>query len=265
MTLNPRQSQIVAALERHGALTIESLAAQFGVTVQTLRRDVTLLEEAGKVARYHGGVQLPTSTTENAAYHQRQQSHAEAKRAIARLVAAAVPNGCSILLNIGTTTEAVARELLGHRNLRVVTNNLNVAGILAANPHCEVIVAGGLVRPQDGAVIGELTVDFIRQFKVDLGLIGISGVESDGTLRDFDHREVRTARAIIEQSRQVWLVADQSKFHRPAMVRLAGLDEIDRLFTDSPPPEPFDRLLMEAGVAVEIAPPTGQVGSDAGR
>jgi DeoR family glycerol-3-phosphate regulon repressor len=254
MTLNPRQAQILEQLERRVALNLEALAARFGVTVQTLRRDVSLLAGEGKVARYHGGVRLPASTTENAAYNQRQRTHAEAKKAIARQVAAAVPEGCSLLLNIGTTTEAVARELLGHRNLRVVTNNLNVATLLATNPQCEVIVAGGPVRPQDGAVIGELTVEFLRQFKVDLGLIGISGLESDSTLRDFDYREVKTARAIIEHSREIWLVADHSKFHRPAMVRLAGFEEIDRLFTDRPPPEPFDRLLHDAGVVVDIAP-----------
>lgn len=254
MNLNPRQIQILGELEARGALTIEALAAQFGVTLQTVRRDVTLLASAGKVARYHGGVRLLTSTTENTAYHQRQQTHADAKKAIAKRVAAAVPQGSSLLLNIGTTTEAVAGELLGHRNLQVITNNLNVARILAANPHCEVIVAGGLMRPQDGAVIGELTVDFLRQFKVDIGLIGISGIEADGTLRDFDHHEVKTARAIIEQSRQVWLAADHSKFHRPAMVRLAEVEEIDRLFTDQPPPAPFDCLLQKAGVAVDVCP-----------
>ncbi len=253
MNLNPRQAQILEELEKRGSLSLDALAAQFGVTLQTLRRDVTLLAEAGRLTRYHGGVRWPASTTENTAYLQRQQTHAEAKKAIAKRVAAAVPEGCSLLINIGTTTEAVARELLHHRDLRVITNNLHVAHILSANPSCEVLMAGGLVRPQDRAVIGELAVDFIRQFKVDIGLIGISGIETDGTLRDFDHREVKTARAIIEQSRQVWLAADHSKFHRPAMVRLASLNEIDRLFTDQPPPEPFGQLLHEAAVEVEVA------------
>jgi DNA-binding Lrp family transcriptional regulator len=141
MSLIPRQTRILEELEQRGALTLESLAAQFGVTVQTLRRDVTLLAGEGRVARYHGGVRLPIPTTENAAYHQRQRTHAEAKKAIARLVATTVPEGCSLLLNIGTTAEAGAREMLGHRHLGVITNNLNVASILAANPHCEVIVA----------------------------------------------------------------------------------------------------------------------------
>ena len=115
----------------------------------------------------------------------------------------------------------------------MITNNLNVAAILSDNPDCEVIVAGGIVRSRDRGIVGEATIDFIRQFKVDIGLIGISGIEDDGSLRDFDYREVKVARAIIEHSREVWLAADHSKFGRPAMVELARLDEIDRLFTDA--------------------------------
>ena len=255
MTPNPRQSDLLDAVRLGGSVTVEALAERFGVTLQTVRRDVKLLAEAGLVARFHGGVRLPGSTTENLAYRQRETLNAEGKQRIARAVARAVPEGCSLLLNIGTTTEAVARELLQHRGLRVITNNLNVAAILCDNPDCEVIVAGGVVRPRDRGVIGEAAVDFIRQFKVDIGLIGISGIEADGSLRDFDYREVQVARTIVEQSRQVWLAADHSKFNRPAMVELAHLNQIDTLFTDHPPPGEFTHLLAEAGVQCVVAEP----------
>ena len=253
MTPNSRQSQLLDAVRQHGALSVESLAERFGVTLQTVRRDVKLLAEAGLLARFHGGVRVPSSTTENIAYRQREALHAEGKQGIARAVAARIPNGSSLLINLGTTTEAVARELLQHQGLRVITNNLNVAAILADNPDCEVIVTGGMVRHRDRGIVGAAAVDLIRQFKVDIGLIGISGIEADGTLRDFDYREVQVARAIIEQSREVWLVADHSKFNRPAMVELARIDQIDLLFTDVAPPEPFSKLLAEAGVQVELA------------
>jgi DeoR family glycerol-3-phosphate regulon repressor len=253
MTPNPRQSQLLDAVRQHGSLSVETLAERFGVTLQTVRRDVKLLAEAGLLARFHGGVRLPSSTTENIAYRQREMLNAEGKQGIARAVAARIPNGSSMLINLGTTTEAVARELLQHRGLRVITNNLNVAAILADNPDCEVIVTGGTVRHRDRGIVGAAAVDLIRQFKVDIGLIGISGIEADGTLRDFDYREVQVARAIIEQSREVWLVADHSKFNRPAMVELARIDQIDLLFTDVAPPEPFPQLLAEAGVQVELA------------
>jgi DeoR family glycerol-3-phosphate regulon repressor len=255
MTPNPRQSELLDAVRTQGVATVESLAERFGVTLQTVRRDVKLLAEAGLVARFHGGVRLPSSTTENIAYRQRQQLNEQAKQRIARAVAKAVPENCSLIINIGTTTEAIARELLRHKGLRVITNNLNVAAILSDNPDCEVIVAGGIVRSRDRGIIGEVTVDFIKQFKVDIGLIGISGIEADGTLRDFDYREVKVASAIIEHSRQVWVAADHSKFNRPAMVELARLDQVDMLFTDAPPPAPFPHLLAQAGVVCEVAPP----------
>ena len=253
MNPNPRQAQLVEQVQRVGSVSVEALADRFGVTLQTVRRDVKLLSDAGLLARFHGGVRVPSSTTENIAYRQRQQLNEAAKQRIARAVAKAVPNNCSLIINIGTTTEAIARALLQHKGLRVITNNLNVAAILSDNPDNEVIVAGGVVRSRDRGIVGEVTVDFIQQFKVDNGLIGISAIEADGTLRDFDYREVKVARAIIDHSREVWLAADHSKFNRPAMVELARLTQVDMLFTDAEPPPPFPALLAEAGVQCQVA------------
>ena len=253
MNLAPRHTQLLDEVRAHGPQTIEALSERFGVTLQTVRRDVQRLAEAGLLSRFHGGVRLPGSTTQNIAYRQRQAMLSDAKSGIARAIAQRVPNGCSLILNIGTTIEAVAHELRHHRGLRVITNNLHIAALLSTNPECEVIVAGGLVRAADQGIVGEATVDFMRQFKVDIGLIGISGIESDGTLRDFDYREVKVARTIIEQSREVWVAADHSKFNRPAMVELARLDEIDVLFTDTPPPSPFDELMAQGNVQCVVA------------
>lgn len=253
MNLAPRHTELLDVVRAHGPQTIEALAERFGVTLQTVRRDVQRLAEAGLLSRFHGGVRLPGSTTENIAYRQRQAMESEAKNRIAKAIAQRVPHGCSLILNIGTTIEAVARALLQHRGLRVITNNLHVAALLSANPDCEVIVAGGQVRGADQGIVGEATVDFMRQFKVDFGLIGISGIEADGTLRDFDYREVKVARTIIEQSREVWLAADRSKFNRPAMVELARLEDVDVLFTDEPPPPPFETLLTQGDVECVVA------------
>jgi DeoR family transcriptional regulator, glycerol-3-phosphate regulon repressor len=254
MTPNPRQSHLLEEVRARGSVSVEALAEKFKVTLQTVRRDVKLLSDAGLLARFHGGVRVPSSTTENIEYRQRQLLNEHAKQRIARTVAAAVPEGCSLILNIGTTIEAIARELLRHKGLRVITNNLNVAAILSDNPDCEVIVAGGIVRARDRGIIGEVTVDFIKQFKVDIGLIGISGIETDGTLRDFDYREVKVANAIIAHSREIWVAADHSKFNRPAMVELARFDDIDMLFTDAAPSAPFPALLTQAGVNCVICP-----------
>ena len=253
MNTNPRQIQLLEELRERKSATVEQLAETLGVTLQTVRRDVQRLAEQGLLSRFHGGVRLPSSTVENIAHNQRETLNSEGKARIARAVAAQVPHHCSLILNIGTTTEAIAKALLRHQGLRVITNNLNVAAILCGNPDCEVIVAGGVVRTRDGGIVGEAAVDFIRQFRVDIALIGISGIESDGTLRDFDYREVKVAQTIIEHAREVWLAADHSKFNRPAMVQLATLPQIDRLFTDAPPPEPFPALLGNADVQLVVA------------
>ena len=254
MNLNPRQLEMLDVVRVQGTMSVEALSARFRVSLQTVRRDVRQMSAAGLLARFHGGASMPSSTIENVAYLERARQNRAAKLAIARKVAQAVPEGCSLILNIGTTTEAVARELLRHKGLRVITNNLNVAAILADNPDCELIVAGGIVRAPDRGIVGDATVAFMSQFKVDIAIIGISGIEADGTLRDYDYREVQVSRTIIEHSRQIWLAADRSKFNRPAMVELGRLSQIDRLFTDALP-SPFPALLQEAGVELVLCEP----------
>jgi len=240
--------KLLKILHGSGSCSLETLASELDVTVQTVRRDVQRLAEAHLLVRFHGGVRLPNSTTENIAYQQRAQLNAESKEDIARAIAREIPNDCSLIINIGTTAEAVARALTHHTGLRVVTNNMNVAYTLAPQASCEVILAGGSVRARDYGIVGEATVEFIRQFRVDIALIGISGIEGDGTLRDYDYREIKVAQAIMQSAREVWLAADVSKFHRPAMVRLGELADIDRLFTNAEPPAPFPELLQAAGV-----------------
>lgn len=254
MTPNPRQLTLLSVVQAQGSVTVEQLAETLGVTLQTVRRDVQRLADEGLLARFHGGVRVPSSTVENIAHQQRESLNAEGKSRIARKVAAAVPNDCSLILNIGTTTEAIARALLHHSGLRVITNNLNVASLLCDNPNFEVIVAGGVVRTDRG-VIGESTIDFVRQFKVDYGIIGISGIDGDGTLLDFDYREVRVAQAIIENARQIILVTDHTKFSCNPMVRLGHISEIDVLFTDRQPPENILAELSKANVGVHVSDP----------
>ena len=146
-----------------------------------------------------------------------------------------MPNHSSVLINIGTTTEEVARALQGHTGLLVITNNLNVAAELHRYAGIEVFVVGGTVRRSDGGIVGSTAVGLIGQFRVDIAVIGSSAIDADGTLLDFDIREVQASRAIIEHARKVVLVADSSKFARSAPVRVAHLSEIDILVTDRLP------------------------------
>ncbi|SFI44754.1 transcriptional regulator, DeoR family [Paraburkholderia megapolitana] len=252
LTLNARQQELLEWVQRDGFVTVEDLAAHFDVTPQTIRRDVNWLADMNLLRRYHGGASLPTSS-ENVSYTARQRMFHEEKRRIAALVATHIPDQASLFINLGTTTEEVARALNRHRGLRVITNNLNVASMMSGYPDCEVLVTGGIVRPWDKGIVGELAIDFIRQFKVDFAIIGTSSIEPDGTLRDFDTREVRVAEAIIEHARTAFLTADHSKFGRPALVRQGHLNQIDALFTDAPPPAEMDETLASAGIQVYVA------------
>ena len=247
-----RHEKIRHMVQTQGFVTIEALAQAFSVTPQTIRRDINMLSEKGLLYRYHGGAATSTST-ENVAYNQRKVLCFREKQKIARLLASQVPDNASLFINIGTTTEAIAHALCDHKRLRIITNNLNVASIMSANENFEVIVAGGLVRHRDQGIIGEATIDFISQFKVDYGIIGISGIDLDGTLLDFDYREVRAARAIIDNSRKVFLATDHTKFGRNAMVRLGNVAEIDAIFTDRRPPAGLAEVILAAEVALHVA------------
>ncbi|HOW74603.1 MAG TPA: DeoR/GlpR family transcriptional regulator [Candidatus Competibacteraceae bacterium] len=252
MNLSQRQQQILQRVQQQGFVSIDDLVASFNVTPQTVRRDINALCDLGVLRRFHGGAGLPSSV-ENIAYPARQILNLEEKQRIAQLVAQHIPDKSSLFINLGTTTEEVAKALADHTGLRVITNNLNVATLLSDKPGFEVIITGGLVRHRDRGIVGEATVDFIKQFKVDFGVIGISGIDLDGTLLDFDYREVRVSQAIIANSRNVLLVADHSKFSRSAMVRLGHISEVNMLFTDDSPPESMDAVLAAAEVQVLIA------------
>jgi DeoR family transcriptional regulator, glycerol-3-phosphate regulon repressor len=247
-----RHTQIVALVRQRGFVTIEKLAQQFDVTVQTIRRDLTQLAEEGKVQRFHGGAGLPSSV-ENIDYSTRKVLNLAEKKRIAQLVAREIPDHSSLFINIGTTTEAVARELLGHQELRFITNNLNVALILAAKPEFKVMVAGGTVRSRDGGIVGQSTNDMIAQFRVDVAIIGISGIDDDGTLLDYDYDEIRAAQAIMDNARQVFLVADHSKFGRRPMVRAGSIASVSALFTDQPPPPRIAELMASHDKKVYVA------------
>jgi DeoR family glycerol-3-phosphate regulon repressor len=251
-SVHKRHHKIREIVQAQRFVTIETLAQACSVTPQTIRRDIATLSRKGWLTRYHGGVAIPTST-ENVAYTQRKVLCFREKQKIARLLASHIPNNSSLFINIGTTTEAIAHALGNHKRLRIITNNLNVASIMSANENFEVIVAGGLVRHRDQGITGEATIDFISQFKVDYGIIGISGIDSDGTLLDFDYREVRAARAIMDNSRNVFLAADHTKFGRNAMVRLGNIAEIDCLFTDRQPTNGLAEIITVSEVELYVA------------
>lgn len=249
--LNDRQKSIVRWVDRDGLVRVEAMVKRYQVTEQTIRRDLTLLEDLQQLVRVHGGAK-PLNSTQNIAYVDRQILNLAGKQAIARELVKHIPDHASVFINIGTTTETIAHALMEHRGLQVITNNLHVASIMSKKPDFRVIVTSGEVRATDGGIVGEATIDFIQQFKLDYGLIGISAIDNEGTLLDFDYREVRVAQAIIEHSRQVFLAADHSKFGRKAMVRLGSIQQADMLFTDRAPDPGILAQMNDANVLLQL-------------
>jgi DeoR family glycerol-3-phosphate regulon repressor len=137
----------------------------------------------------------------------------------------------------------------------VITNNINVAHVMRPYPRIEVVIAGGVVRRSDGGIVGEAAVDFIRQFKVDFAIVGASAIDQDGSLLDYDFREVKVAQAIMANARRVILVADSTKFDRTAPVRIGTVDQVDVFVTDRCPSPEFRTLLAAAEVELVEAMP----------
>ena len=250
--ISPRQQQILAFARQAGNVVVDDLALRFDVTPQTIRKDLNELCDARMLARTHGGAML-SSGVENVAYEARRQIAASEKVVIGQHAARLIPNNCSLFINIGTTTEEVARALVHHEGLLVITNNIHVAMILMPCPKIDVIMAGGMLRKSDGGIVGEAAIDFIAQFKVDHAVIGASAIDEDGAMLDFDYREVRVAKAIMSNARTVMLVSDAMKFTRTAPVRIGHLSDVDVFVTDAVPPDAIIELCRQNGVQLEIS------------
>ena len=244
MLLSSRQTEIVALAKEQGRVLVDDLATLFQVTPQTIRKDLNDLCDGKALTRIHGGALFP-SGNENVKYEARRSIAATQKQAIGEAAAALIPDNSSLFINIGTTTEAVGEALADHKELMVITNNINVANRLRVFPSIEVVIAGGVVRGSDGGIVGEAAVDFIKQFKVDFAVIGVSAIDSDGALLDFDYREVKVAQAIIANARHVILVSDASKFERTAPVRIGHLSQVHTFITDCCPVASVRRVCVD--------------------
>lgn len=249
--LAERQREILSAARAQGEVLVEPLAEAFNVTPQTIRRDLKQLCEMRLLQRVHGGAKLPDGVA-NMGYEARRRLMVEEKLSIGRATAQLIPDDSSLFVNIGTTTESVARALARHRGLLVITNNINVINAFRHSDSIKVMTAGGTVRQEDGGIVGDSTREFIDRFKVDYAVIGVSAIEQDGALLDFDPREVRVAQSMINNARKVILVADSNKFERIAPVRIGNISEVDYLITDQPPSEAFNDYCESHSVRVVV-------------
>jgi DeoR family glycerol-3-phosphate regulon repressor len=247
--LSERQVQIAELVREEGFQTVEILARKYGLTAQTIRRDLNTLCDHNLVRRRHGGVDQLLETR-NVAYGSRQILARHAKQAIAKEVARHVPNGASVTFSVGTTPELTAEALLHHDRLRVFTNNLNVAMLACSNSTFEVFIAGGRMRNSDRDILGIGMESFLSSFKVDIGIYGVAGVDERGTLLDFYEEEVRARELIRENSRATFLVLDHTKFDRAANVRGGHICDSAKVFCDFHPPEQIVEMI--AGSQTEL-------------
>lgn len=249
--ITERQARIVEIVSQQGFATIENLAKDFGVSPQSVRRDIIRLDDAGLLQRFHGGVGVREAAV-RMGYAEKRTMATEAKKRIAETAASLVTEGSVVFLDVGTTVEAVAHALTNKHSLRVFTISLAAAGILAGRSGIDVFVLGGAVRGIDGSIVGETTLAMIARFRFDFAIIGFSGVDGDGTPMDYDLEKVAVKQAAIDRSSCALVVGDSSKFRKSAVVRFAkGLRSVVFVTEASPPETVLEKLLGRVVIAEE--------------
>ncbi len=248
-----RRQAILAIVREQGFATIEALARRFGLSAQTVRRDIVHLDGEGLLHRFHGGAGVRERHV-RLGYAEKRGVAADAKDRIGRAAADLIADGAAVFLDVGTTVEAVARALRGRRALRVFTSSLAAATILADGEGPEVFVLGGSVRGADGSLVGDATTAAIARFRFDHAVIGFSGCEPDGTLMDFDLHKVAVKQAAIARAHGAIAVGTADKLGRSALVAVAGIEALSHLVTDAALPAPLAELAAAGGVRVVVAP-----------
>ena len=250
MPPSKRQREILRLLEREGTVALSDLARKLNVSLETIRRDIKPLAGSGSLVKMHGAVSL-LSTVGEAPFERRMRENSDAKRAIASAVAATIRDGDSIMMDTGTTTSFLARELLGHRRLTVVTNSSDIARTLATLNDNKVYMAGGELRSDNGAAFGSTAIDFVSRFSVTHAIISTGAVNAEGMM-DYDLEEAEFARTVLMRGRRTLVVTDHSKFGREGLVRVSGFDAITELATDRPPPGDIAEAIEAAGARLVV-------------
>jgi DeoR family fructose operon transcriptional repressor len=250
-----RRQAMAALITQRGRLSVNELADAYAITTETVRRDLSALEQAGLVRRVHGGA-VPADALSGleVAVNDRDLSHADEKNRIAQAAVALLPGSeGSVLLDAGTTTSRLATLLPLDRRLTVVTNAVPVAGRLAGLSGVDLHMLPGRVRSTTQAAVGEDTVDALSRLRVDVAFLGTNGISRDHGLSTPDHSEAAAKRAMVAAARRVVVVADSSKVGVDHTVRFAKLEEIDVLVTDAGVSDTARRTFEDYGVEVLVA------------
>jgi len=230
-TFTDRQARIIALTEQQGFVTIERLAEEFGVSAQTVRRDIIALAEAGRLQRFHGGAGVIGDTeTLRLDHGQKERVAVDGKLAVARQASALIPDGASLYLDVGTTIEYTARQLNARSGLKVFTNSMRTALSFDPKRH-DVTVLGGRVAGKDGSLVGEEIVAMLNGLRLDYALIACSAIDERGRVMDFDMSKIAVKKAAMSAASESLLLATPSKFGRTALSTLAMTDDFARILT----------------------------------
>jgi DeoR/GlpR family transcriptional regulator of sugar metabolism len=248
-TIPAQRRQDILRAVRAGATHVSDLAASFGVSEMTVRRDLHALAREGKLERVRGGA---VNAGGEPPFEQTAVERFEAKNRIGAAAAALVRDGQTVMIDIGTTTLQAARHLRG-REITVITTNLAVYEELIGDPAIELLLPGGLVRRNYRSLVGVLAEDSLRQLKADILFLGTSGVDEQLGVWDTTMVEVPIKRAMIEAADCVALLADAEKFALGGVVRICDAGAIDHIVTDAPIPAAWRPAIDETEIEVTIA------------
>lgn len=254
MQADTRHQQILDLLMRRGYAGIDELTIAFGVTPQTIRRDLQELADKGLLRRRHGGASVSSSTA-NTDYARRHVENAEAKARIAWAAADLIAPDSSLFLTAGTTMEAAAEAIAksASGSLRVVTNSTTAARTLGRNAAVSVLVTGGTWMTNNEALAGPAAADFADRYRCDVMMTSCGGIDPDGWLLEFRDEEVVTAKAMLANARRRVLLVDHTKFARVASCKLAHLEEMTTIVTDRAPSQEMTRLITRAKCELIVA------------
>jgi DeoR/GlpR family transcriptional regulator of sugar metabolism len=219
----------------------------------TIRRDLGLLERQGLVKRVHGGGISARGRSYEPTLQFRNTEHSLEKQRIARAASDLVKEGDFIALDVGSTTYELARRLVDRQNLTVITPSLPIANLLTNRPGLRLIVPGGIVRPGETSMIGELSHRAFEIFHVDRLFLGVGGIDSQAGLTEYNWDDTLVKHAMLKTAKQVIALIDSSKFERIATVKIASLESLDVLVADQEPPMRLAEALRDVDVEVVVA------------
>lgn len=244
-----RQAEICEAVSKHGEVSVEVLAQKFNTSAETIRRDLTVLADAGQVRKIHGGARAVAPLGEGA-FAARLRHAAPAKRRIAETLAGLVLPGMTVFLDTGSTTLICAERLSRIKNLTVITNSTRIAEVMAKGRGGAVVyLLGGRYRGDNAQAVGGIAIEQIRQYRADMAILTIGAIDAQGA-SDFSSDEADVARAMIKASSRLTVVADHSKFNRSAAFQVCRLERIDALVSNQPAGAALMDRLKQAGVTV---------------